>query len=131
MTSVRRKGGMWLVILPSSQRSNGGDGSAVGGADGRRGGRRVPVGAGGEDVVAAEVVARESEVLCAQGTVGLLDRTEMACDRAVETDGTARGAAEVSAEEPKRGVELLEHDRLGLDLADLFGDDARPHNRQT
>ncbi len=54
------------------------DGSAVGGADGRRGGRRVPVGAGGEDVVAAEVVARESEVLCAQRTVGLLDRTEMA-----------------------------------------------------
>ena len=76
-------------------------------------------------------MARESEVLGAQGAVGLLDRTEMACDRAIETDGAARGAAEVSAEEPERGVELLEHNRLGLDLADLFSDDARPHNRQT
>ena len=66
------------------------------------------VGAGGEDVVATEVVARESEVLSAQGVDRLLGRAEMACDRAVKTDGAARGA-EVSAEGPDGGVELLEH----------------------
>ena len=48
----------------------------------------------------------------------------MARDGAVVADIAARGAAEVGTEAAETGVELLEHNGLGLNFADLLGNDA-------
>lgn len=126
MSSSQKEGGM-LAACHSSllvHCLDGSTGSTVGCTDGGGGGRCVPVGAGREDVVASEVVARESEVVHAQGAVGLLDGAEVAGDGAVEANMAVRGAAEVTAEEAERGVELLKHYSLSFHLADLLGDNA-------
>ncbi len=47
----------------------------------------------------------------------------MAGDSRVEAGVESRRAAEVVAEEPEAGVELLKDDGLRLDFADLLGDD--------
>jgi len=100
---------------------------AVGGADGGWGGRRVPVGAGGDNVLAAEVASAEAEVAGGKRRVGRDDVTEVAGDSAVEADLVARGATQVTAEGAEAGVELLKHHSLSLDLADLLGDDPLGH----
>jgi hypothetical protein len=127
MTSARRVKGVFCLSLVYQQpkRLDGRAGSAEGSTDRGRGGASVPVGASGEDIVASEVGAGETEVIGGQRAVGGHDVAEVAGDTAVEADVAVGGAAEVAAEETERGVELFEHNSLGLDLTDLLSDDAR------
>jgi len=102
-------------------------GSAEGGTNRSRRSSGVPVGASREDVVAAEVVARETEVVDGQ-RVALIDNVaEVAGDSTVEADGAARNVAQVRAEAAEAGVELLKDDGLGLNCADLLRDNALGH----
>ena len=90
----------------------------------RRGRRlRVPVGPDDDDGVAPEIGAAEAEVVRREGAVLLEEVAEVAGDPRVEARVEARRAAEVVAEEPEAGVELLKDDGLRLDFADLLGDD--------
>jgi len=54
----------------------------------------------------------------------------MVGDRRVKSNMVAGGAAEIVAEKSEAGVELLEDDSLGLDLANLLGDDPLGHLRE-
>jgi len=102
-------------------------GGAESGANRSRGSGVVPVGASGEDVVAAEVVARETEVVDGQ-RVALIDNVaEVAGDGTVEADVAARDAAQVRAEATEAGVELLKDDGLGFNCADLLRNNPLSH----
>lgn len=101
--------------------------SVVGSVHGFWRGGIVPVGAAGNDILAAEVASRETEVVRANGVVRRDDVVEVAGNAAVETDAVARGAAQVTTEETEAGVELLKHDCLCFNLADLLGDDPLGH----
>jgi len=129
MTSVRRVKGVFCLSLLCQQPKclDGRAGSAVGSTNRGRGGLSIPVGASGENVVASEVVAGETEVIGGQRAFRVDDGAEVAGDAAVEANVAVGGAAEVAAEETERGVELLEHHSLGLDFADLLGDNALGH----
>jgi len=96
-------------------------------ANGSGGGLGVPVGASGNDVLAADVASAEAEVVGAERRVGRDNVVEVAGDAAVETYAVARGAAQVAAEEAEAGVELFKNDSLSLDLADLLSDDPFGH----
>lgn len=51
----------------------------------------------------------------------------MSCDPAVEADLVVGETSQVTAEASEVGVELFEDDGLGLDFADLLGDDPLGH----
>lgn len=112
---------------PTNHFLNSSTSSAVGGPDGSWGGRSIPVGASRNDVLAAEVGSAEAKVAGGKRRVGRDDVAEMACNSAVEADVVARGAAQVTAEGAEAGVELLKHDGLSFDLADLLGYDPLGH----
>lgn len=69
-------------------------------------------------------MAAESKVICGKGAILLEEVAEVAGNPRVEASVEARRAAEVVAEEPEAGVELLEDNSLRLDLADLLGDNS-------
>jgi len=77
--------------------------------------------------VAADIAAAEAEVVCGQRAVLGDDVAEVARDLGVEADVVAGSTTQVVAEEAERGVELLKDDGLGLNFADLFGDDPLGH----
>lgn len=102
-------------------------GSTVRASDRSRGSRGVPVGASGDDVVAANAASAEAEVVRRQRAGGRDDAREVAGDAAVEANATAGLASEVAAERAERRVELLKNYCLRLNFADLLSDD--PKNR--
>jgi len=114
-------------VPPINHFLNSSTSSAVGGPDGSWGGRSIPVGASRNDVLAAEVGSAKAKVGGGKRRVGRDDVTEMASNSAVEADVVARGAAQVTAEGAEAGVELLKHDGLSFDLADLLGYDPLGH----
>jgi len=75
----------------------------------------------------AEIGAREAPVVVAQRTVAVVEVAEVRGEAGIVTDTTTREVPEVAAEAVQAGVELLEDDGLGLDLANLLGDDALGH----
>ena len=85
----------------------------------------APVATRGDDVGVSKVVSGEAPVVGAQGAIAVVEVAEMRGNARVISDRTTRGAAEVAAEAVQAGVELLEYDGLGLDFADLLGDDTR------
>jgi len=99
-------------------------------ADGRRGGEGVPVVATSNREVRADFSASEAQVVAGQGTSGVDEVGVEAGDIAVIADVAARDAAEVAGEAGEVGNNLVGDDGLGLDLADLFGDDSLGHLNQ-
>jgi len=75
----------------------------------------------------AEIGAREAPVVVAQRTVAVVEVAAVRGEAGIVTDTTTREVPEVAAEAVQAGVELLEDDGLGLDLANLLGDDALGH----
>jgi len=102
-------------------------GSLVGVSDSAKGAAVVPVGSARDDVGVAEIGAREAPVVVAQRTVAVVEVAEVRGEAGIVTDTTTREVPEVAAEAVQAGVELLEDDGLGLDLANLLGDDALGH----
>ena len=74
--------------------------------------------------VGSDITARETEVVRAEGAVVADDVAEVVSDARVVPDLVTGDAAEIVVEVVEAGVELLEDDGLGLDFADLLGDDA-------
>jgi len=105
--------------------------SNVGRAEGScargRGRSIIPVGATNNDSVRTAVATTEPEVVTRKRAVGPADAAKVASNRAVEAALVARAAAQVMTEVTEAGVELLEDDSLGLNLADLFEDDPLGH----
>jgi len=94
------------------------------------GGRRrliIPVRAAGNDVVAAEILATESEVRAAEGAVGGHDVTVMTRDVAVVANAATRVTSQVTTEVAHAGLELLKDDGLSFHLADLLRDNPLGH----
>jgi len=87
----------------------------------------VPVVAAGHNGALADVLAAEPEVVRAERTIRVADAAEVAGDVAVIADLVSGVAAQIIAERSEAGVELLKHNGLSLDLADLFGDDPPGH----
>jgi len=101
--------------------------SAESSTNGGRGGRGVPVGAGGNDVLLAEVASTEAKAVAGQRATGRDDGAEVASNATVEAGRMARGVAKITAEGAKARVKLLKYDGLGLHLADLLRDDPLGH----
>lgn len=91
-------------------------------ADRRRRAIVVPVGTGRNDVAAPDIGTVESHVIAAKRPIAAHDITVVARNTAVVSDLVAGLASEVVAEGSHACVELLEDDRLGLDIAYLFSD---------
>jgi len=93
-----------------------------------RGALVVPVRAGRDDILLAKAGSGEAEVVAAEGTVRGHDVAKVARDAAVVAGTVAALAAlEIAAEAAHAGLELLKDDDLGLDFADLLGDDPLGH----
>jgi len=92
-----------------------------------RGGRGVPVGAGGNDVLLAEVASSEAKVVAGQRATGRDDGAEVASNATVKAGCMARSVAKITAEGAEARVKLLKDDGLGLHLADLLRDDPFSH----
>lgn len=101
--------------------------SAVCGTDGGWGGGSIPVGAGGNNVLAAEAASAEAQVAGGERRVGRNNVAKVARNSTVEADLVTGGAAQIRAEGAEAGVELLEDDGLSLNLADLLGYDPLGH----
>jgi len=86
-----------------------------------------PVVARGDDVGVAEIAAGETEVAGAERAVTLVEVAEVRGDVRVVSDTATGEAPEVAAEAVQARVELFEDDGLGLNLADLLGDDPLGH----
>lgn len=87
----------------------------------------IPVVSSRDGILAAKVRTVEPKIVRAEGAVGVHDVAVVARDTTVIPDAVARLAPDVMAERAKAGVELLENDGLGLDLADLLGDNPLGH----
>jgi len=72
-------------------------------------------------------MARESKVVCGERAIRCSDVAIVVGDGRVKSDMVTRGAAKIVAEESEAGMELLEDDGLGLNFADLLGDDPFSH----
>jgi len=107
--------------------SDGRAGGLVGVCDGGEGVAALVVRSARDDVVVAEIGARETPVVGAQRTVAVVEVAEVRGEARIEANITTRVAPEVAAESVQAGVELLEDDGLGLDLANLLGDDLLGH----
>lgn len=87
----------------------------------------VPVRSTDNNRVRTKVSSTESEVVSREGAVRETDIAEVASNGTVEPDLVARGTVKVVPEQSKASMELFEDDGLGLDLANLFGDDPLGH----
>lgn len=87
----------------------------------------IPVRSTNGNRVCTEIRAREPEVAGRQRAIRQADVVEVSCNRTVEPNRVTRHMLEVVGEKSKARMELLKDDRLGLNLADLFGDDALGH----
>lgn len=102
-------------------------GSVVGKPDAAGGAGVIPVVATNNNGVGSNIASRETEVVRAEGAVVANDVAEVVDDVRVIADLVTRDAAEIVVEVVEARVELLEDDGLGLDFADLLGDDALGH----
>lgn len=91
--------------------------------------RVVPVVTSNNNGLLSEVVSREAEIVGAERAVSLEEVMEVVYDSSVESDVSAWTAEQVTSEETKRRVELLKYDGLGLNFADLLGDDPERKNQ--
>jgi hypothetical protein len=87
----------------------------------------IPVGSTDNNSVSTNTSARETKIVGGEGTVRKANTAEVTGNGAVETDRVTRDTLEVVAEQSKTSMELIKDDGLGLDLADLFGDDSLGH----
>jgi hypothetical protein len=83
----------------------------------------APVATRGDDVGVSKVLAREAQVVGAQGAIAVVEVAEMRGNTRVISDITARGTPKVATKAVQAGVELLEYDGLGFNFANLLGDD--------
>jgi len=87
----------------------------------------VPVGALNHDAVGADITTVEAEVVVGELSIVAEDPVVVSDDLIVVADVPAGLATDIVVEGPDAGPPLLENNGLGLDLADLLGDDLLGH----
>lgn len=87
----------------------------------------VPVGTINNSGLRAEIVTAEAKVAVTERAVSVTDAAKVAGDALVEANRVTRGAAQVTAEVTKTGMELFEDDGLRLNFTDLLSDDTLGH----
>jgi len=87
----------------------------------------VPVGTINNSGLGAEALTAEAEIVGTERAVRVTDAAKVAGDATVEANGVTRGAAQVTLEVTKTGMELFEDDGLGLNFTDLLSDDTLGH----
>lgn len=90
--------------------------------DGGRGCQVIPVGITDDNCVSAEIMTGETKVIDGEASIAMDDVTKVTSDSMVKANMVVRNAMQVIAEESKTSVELLEHNSLSLNLANLLED---------
>jgi hypothetical protein len=94
----------------------------------RDGGSRIdPVSSTDSNDMASDIMTAEAKVVSRKAPVKVIEILEVPDNVRVVTNLEARESVKISLEMTEAGVELLKDDGLGLDFADLLGDDAFGH----
>lgn len=101
--------------------------SGEGSGAGARGSGIIPVGTINDSGLGAKVLTTETKVAGTKRTVRVANTAKVAGDATVEANRVTRGAAQVTLEVTKTGMELFKDDGLGLDFTDLLSDDTLGH----